>query len=129
MRRIIIVAAALVTLLGSCGSSGSSGSSSTEPVSPATTLPVTTSSTSRIERVMLDDPVTGRTMTFAEFITVRGLTHVDTRYGDVWLDRIKGDPLFPDGIAYMVENCKSLDASDLERTEQIQVLTLACYEH
>lgn len=128
MKRTLAGLVIALCALSACGGgSGEDGQPDATTPPPPPIAETTTTTLARTEQVILNDPVTGRTMTFAEFVDVRGLTHVDTKYGDVWLDRIKGDPIFPDGVAFMVENCSNLDAQDLDRTEQIQALTLQCY--
>jgi hypothetical protein len=83
------------------------------------------------DAISVEDPETGEFVTFNELVEMRHMVEVQTDHGPVWLDR---DPsladavAFADGVAYMLDNCRNLAAADLERTEGIQALLLACLE-
>lgn len=93
--------------------------------------PTTATTLALGDAISVEDPETGEFVTFNELVEMRHMVEVQTDHGPVWLDR---DPsladalVFADGVAYMLDNCRNLAAADLERTEGIQALLLACLE-
>lgn len=147
---------AAVVLVG-CGGGGDEESADTTSPAVATTTTAATGSASvslRIARartripdigvvapttttlalgdaISVEDPETGEFVTFNELVDLRHMVEVQTDYGPVWLDRdpsLADAPVSADDVAYMLDNCRHLAAADLERTEGIQALLLACLE-
>lgn len=81
------------------------------------------------DAISVEDPDTGEFVTFNELVEMRHMVDVQTDYGPVWLDRDPSLAEFADGVAYMLDNCRNLAAADLERTEGIEALLLACLEN
>jgi len=83
------------------------------------------------DAISVEDPETGDFVTFNELAEMRQMVEVQTDYGPVWLDREPSQAdasVSADEVAYMLDDCRNLAAADLERTEGIQALLLACLE-
>ena len=116
----------MLLLVGCNGDDDDASTTTTE--STTTTTEPTTTTVDPLEDIEVNDPVSGDVVTFGELIELRDLVEVETSYGTVWLEPIANDPLFPDGVAYMAENCTNVTAQDLLRREQIEALIVVCLE-
>lgn len=126
MRRALTILATL-TIIAGCGGGDQDATTSTT----TTTEAVTTTTLAPGDAILLDDPDTGRRVTFTELVALRNMVEVQTGYGTVWLDRdpsLADAAVFADGVAYMIENCINLAAQDLLRTEGIDAVLLVCLE-